>query len=311
MATLPGDIVFRPVTYPSAISGKTNGRLPQDVLASIAFPGGGSGVFEKTAARAFAAMLSAMSGSFRMMSVGGYRTYQQQYDLWYQRYYTVAYKTDIFWNGSYWVKRAGVATAAKPGTSNHGWGLADDLAENLDSDPGAESISQGAVDWLVRNADRYGISAELRSEPWHWRYYKGDSIPQAVLDFEQSGGDMAGVPVDRWQTCLNSAGYPCGSADGIWGKNTEAATLAMMKDAKLTSAGSPGPVGPPGLQGVPGEPGPQGEAGPMGEPGPQGEPGKDGNDGQNGLPGEDGTDGQDGAKGDAAVLPVGATLIIQ
>lgn len=303
MATLPGDVVFRPVTYPSELSGKSNGKLPSSILKSIPFPGGGSGVFCETAARAFAAMLDAMDAAgFRMMTVGGYRSYDQQLTLWNQRYYIVDYNSGIYWNGHYWVKRAGVATAAKPGTSNHGWGLADDMAENVDSDSSAESISQKAVDWLVKNADRFGISAELRSEAWHWRYYKGDKIPQAVLDYEQGAG-MAGVPVDRWQTMLNSAGYPCGTADGIWGTKTETATLNMMKDAKkLGPAGPQGPAGPAGAAGAPGATGPAG---------PKGDKGDKGDTGEAGAPGRAGDDGEPGPKGDAAVLPVGATLVIQ
>jgi peptidoglycan hydrolase-like protein with peptidoglycan-binding domain len=43
------------------------------------------------------------------------------------------------------------------------------------------------VNWLIGNAHRFGISAELQSEPWHWRYVAGDRIPQATLDFERGG----------------------------------------------------------------------------------------------------------------------------
>jgi hypothetical protein len=187
MAYLPGNAILRPVTYPSELSGKSNGKLPSSIMATVKFPGGGTGIFCKTAARAFTAMLAEMARlKFKMMSVSSYRSYEQQVTLWNQRYYIVSYNSGIYWNGHYWVKRAGVATAAKPGTSNHGWGLADDMGENLDADSAVESISQTAVNWLTLNADKYGISAELRSEAWHWRYYRGDSIPKAVLDYEAS-----------------------------------------------------------------------------------------------------------------------------
>lgn len=200
MATLPGDAVLRPMKYPVELAGTSNGKLPSSILVTIPFPGGGSGVFSKTAARAFAALLDAMHKvGFRMMTVGGYRTYEQQVTLFTSRYYIVSYDSGIFWNGHYWVKRTGVAQAAIPGTSNHGWGLADDLAENLDSDTGIEDISQAAVDWLVKNADRFGISAELRSEAWHWRYYRGDDVPQAVLDYEAgAGGKDVALMVVNW-----------------------------------------------------------------------------------------------------------------
>jgi hypothetical protein len=38
--------------------------------------------------------------------------------------------------------------------------------------------------WFRANAERYGFSWELQSEPWHIRYVTGDDIPQAVIDFE-------------------------------------------------------------------------------------------------------------------------------
>jgi LAS superfamily LD-carboxypeptidase LdcB len=66
--------------------------------------------------------------------------------------------------------------AAAPGTSNHGWGLAVDFAEELDGDTQPESVSAKFVKWLIRNAATYGFSAEVQSEPWHWRYVAGDKL---------------------------------------------------------------------------------------------------------------------------------------
>jgi hypothetical protein len=93
---------------------------------------------------------------------------------------------------------------------------------------------------------------------------------------------VAGVPIDRWQICLKSAGYDPGVVDGLWGPKTESATLAMMKDAK-----APGPQGPPGEPGLKGDPGDQGE------------------------PGDEGPRGIPGPKGDTAVLAEGTVLVVQ
>jgi zinc D-Ala-D-Ala carboxypeptidase len=49
--------------------------------------------------------------------------------------------------------------AAKPGTSDHGWGLAVDL--DLDSKAQA---------WMRANAGRYGFVEDTPREPWHWAY---------------------------------------------------------------------------------------------------------------------------------------------
>lgn len=197
--TLP----IQPVVMPSTLRGKENGKLPSDILAEIGVPGA---LMEKTAARAFRAMLAEMRrGGFNPRQVGHYRTYQQQLNLFLSRYWETNYNEFIgfpsqhrkMWEDAiksgyrsvYWVKKQNAngswpATASTPGKSNHGWGLAVDLAEEYDSDTAPDSIRTQWVTWLVNNAARYGISAELQSEPWHWRYIAGDRIPQAVKDFE-------------------------------------------------------------------------------------------------------------------------------
>jgi hypothetical protein len=91
----------------------------------------------------------------------------------------------------YWVKiqlpgGGYPATAAEPGTSNHGWGCAIDIAEERDGDPEPESLSPLMLSLLVEYGWEYGLGAEIESEPWHWRYFAGDNIPAAVLKYEAS-----------------------------------------------------------------------------------------------------------------------------
>lgn len=200
--TLP----ITPLVMPSTLRGRENGKLPSELLDQIGVPGA---LMERTAARAFRAMLAEMrKGGFEPRQVGHYRTFQQQLNLFLSRYREATSAefsatpsqhrkqwsgaTQNGYNSIYWVKKlingSYPATAATPGNSNHGWGLALDLAEEYDTDTAPDSIRSQWVQWLVNNARRYGISAELQSEPWHWRYVAGDTIPQAVLDFEQNGG---------------------------------------------------------------------------------------------------------------------------
>lgn len=139
------------------------------------------------AARAMKALVAAATAAgVQVRSTGTYRSYEAQVALFTARYS----KTEIpgrptkKWNGvTYW-QRPRTAMAAVPGTSNHGLGLAIDFAEERDGKPPVESVSDRFVRWLVKNAATYGYSAELQSEPWHWRYVAGDKIPQAVLDYE-------------------------------------------------------------------------------------------------------------------------------
>ncbi len=49
--------------------------------------------------------------------------------------------------------------AAKPGTSDHGWGMAVDL-----------DLNKQAQAWMRQNADRYGFVENTPREPWHWAY---------------------------------------------------------------------------------------------------------------------------------------------
>ena len=199
MATLP----IAKLTMPSTLNGLENGKLPDHVLDYV---GIGKARMEKTACRAFKALFAAARKSgFDPRHVGDYRSYDAQKQLFISRYKPVSLATyaatptsrckrwhDAVYHGfnsTYWIKiqrpdGSFPATAASPGKSNHGWAIAIDVAQELDGDPAPESITPAFVNWMIANAHRYGVSAELQSEPWHWRYVAGDAIPQAVLDFE-------------------------------------------------------------------------------------------------------------------------------
>jgi zinc D-Ala-D-Ala carboxypeptidase len=74
--------------------------------------------------------------------------------------------------------------AARPGTSEHGWGLAVDLCDGVEG-----GASSPTYQWLNENAPFYGWQNPTwaRSggagpfEPWHWEYFPGEK--------EQSSGD--------------------------------------------------------------------------------------------------------------------------
>jgi len=61
--------------------------------------------------------------------------------------------------------------AARPGTSNHGWGVAVDLFGGVDSYGSAEHA------WLTDHGSEYGwvnpewaLAGGSRPEPWHWEF---------------------------------------------------------------------------------------------------------------------------------------------
>ena len=49
--------------------------------------------------------------------------------------------------------------AAKPGTSEHGWGMATDL-----------DLNAKALAWMRENGEKYGFVENVPREPWHWAY---------------------------------------------------------------------------------------------------------------------------------------------
>lgn len=183
---------------PALLNGVQNGRIDAALLYDTPGEDGGPTVrLVRPAARAWRALTAAARTAGHTLKASGpadsYRPYEVQERIFRQRYTTtpLAGRPSRVWNGVTWWQKPGTAAAAVPGTSNHGWGLAVDVGVELDGDAGTESIDPAAVAWLVANTATFGFSAELQSEPWHWRYVTGDHIPAAVLDYEQGGVFMA------------------------------------------------------------------------------------------------------------------------
>lgn len=184
-----------PVTMPSDLAGRSNGQLPESLLS----PTVGGGRLHHLAARAWRALCDAAWREAEMPLTfiygGTYRTYAAQETLFRSRYSPDGQHGGCkTWNGQRWCKKLVngrvPATAAVPGTSNHGWGLAvdaawdKDLTDGLGPDDAAYIESHPGWQWLLANAHRFGWSWELQSEPWHIRYVAGDDIPGEVLAFE-------------------------------------------------------------------------------------------------------------------------------
>jgi hypothetical protein len=77
----------------------------------------------------------------------------------------------------YRIKAERGSFAARPGTSEHGWGLAVDLCDGVEQ--GSSSLS---YQWMRANATRYGWQnpdwalpgGSGPREPWHWEYFPGE-----------------------------------------------------------------------------------------------------------------------------------------
>jgi hypothetical protein len=102
----------------------------------------------------------------------GYRSSATQRQGFLQRYSKTSDKTDIFWEGSYWKKKSGVAPMTPPGMSMHEIGLAADLT--------------GDLDWVQKNASKYGLKtfAGVNGEPWH---VQPAELPDGRSAYEREG----------------------------------------------------------------------------------------------------------------------------
>lgn len=131
------------------IDGHSNGRLPSDVLCEL--PGGSQEKLRADAAVAFVRLAEAYQGAFGtpICVTDGYRTLGEQQQL----------------------RRTKPQFAARPGYSEHGWGLAVDLS------CGVQSFRSRQHEWMVENAGRFGWflpdwaqRSGTRPEPWHWEF---------------------------------------------------------------------------------------------------------------------------------------------
>lgn len=203
-------MTITPVKLPLALQNQTNGDLDRGLLKPVG---------DRTVALAVVAdWFKVMQDEFlkdrgRLLSFtygGGYRTWDQQYNLFTSRYEKVSWATYALtpkarrktWNAevgfhkvlnpskSYWrLKIIGYtlsgsprypAMAAVPGTSNHGLGLAIDLA--IGTPQTAQGVNAADRAWLEANIHRFGFSYESLSEPWHVRYVIGDACPPHIFE---------------------------------------------------------------------------------------------------------------------------------
>jgi len=116
---------------------------------------------------AFARMAAAAAADgIQLKIASGFRTLARQ---------------QYFWN-CYQTKRCnGGNLAARPGTSNHGTGIAVDL--NTDCGGQTGSVAPSACRsskvyvWLLNNAPKFGFVRAVVKEPWHWEYHAGAANP--------------------------------------------------------------------------------------------------------------------------------------
>lgn len=171
-----------PAVIPVSVRSFDNGQIPRSLLTT-ADPGE---LLADEADVTYQAMRDACHTAtghrFQIMPGGGYRDLPAQINLFHQRYETPPHagRPTKVYEGIVYSLRVDahghlLADAAVPGTSNHGYAAAVDVAVPI-IDPDTGKIvgwigikSSGAWTWLTENATDFGWSWEYTSgaEPWH------------------------------------------------------------------------------------------------------------------------------------------------
>jgi zinc D-Ala-D-Ala carboxypeptidase len=117
-----------------------NGKIPANALQQV---GDTRHRLWAPAAEQLTSMIAdAKRDGVKIGITDSYRPYEEQVDL---------------------VRRKGLYSqgglAAKPGTSEHGWGMATDL-----------DLNNKAQAWMRANGEKYGFVENTPREPWHWAF---------------------------------------------------------------------------------------------------------------------------------------------
>lgn len=163
------------IVMPASLAGQSNGQLDPSLLVAVDDAGN---LLESHAAVAWLAMDAACFAAVgKHLRIGNsYRTLERQTEIFEERFtlqYDPMAKVRAYWRDLTWYLRAGQNTAAVPGNSNHGYGLAVDTADDTTYHPDVAA-------WLLEHASGHGWSWEKSidaTEPWHLCYFAGDHPP--------------------------------------------------------------------------------------------------------------------------------------
>ncbi|GGQ87131.1 M15 family metallopeptidase [Couchioplanes azureus] len=125
---------------PTELAAYGNGKIPANALGRV---GNTNHKLWAPAAESLNQMIAdAKAQGVTIRITDSYRSYDEQVD--------VARRKGLYSQGG---------LAAKPGTSEHGWGMATDL-----------DLNAKAQAWMRANGEKYGFVENVPREPWHWAY---------------------------------------------------------------------------------------------------------------------------------------------
>ena len=170
----------------SHLKGVEPGELDPSLLRKIE----GKGQLHHCAADAYEAMDAAANAegidlsptspadTYRSLAVQEYGFFQRYTDKPNKK--QMKQKPRVYKGKAWYLKSPKLAQLAVPGTSQHNYGVAIDIAN---------AAEPKRLEWLAKNAVSFGFSWEvLPSEPWHLRYVAGDDVPERVKAWKESKG---------------------------------------------------------------------------------------------------------------------------
>ena len=125
---------------PTDLAAYGNGKIPKTALAEVG--GTGHRLWAPAAEQLTKLIADAKRDGVTIGITDSYRSYDEQVDL--------ARRKGLYSQGG---------LAAKPGTSEHGWGMAADL-----------DLNAKALSWMRANAEKYGFDENVPRESWHWAF---------------------------------------------------------------------------------------------------------------------------------------------
>lgn len=125
---------------PTDLAAYGNGKIPATALEKVGDTG--FRLWAPAAESLTTMMADAKKDGVHIGITESYRPYAEQVDL--------AKRKGLYSQGG---------LAAKPGTSEHGWGMAADL-----------DLNAKALSWMKQHGSQYGFVNNVPRESWHWAY---------------------------------------------------------------------------------------------------------------------------------------------
>ena len=125
---------------PVELASYGNGKIPESALQSVGSTG--AKLWAPAAQKLEQLMAAAAKDGVQIGITDSYRSYESQVD--------VAERKGLYSQGG---------LAAKPGTSEHGWGMAVDL-----------KLDAAGQSWMRAHGGEYGFVENTPRESWHWAF---------------------------------------------------------------------------------------------------------------------------------------------